>query len=170
MEPNSCRNLREQQTDWDLTKGGLWTLRGPIVVCKPSPPLLEEEMAMVVAELEPHCSLLLNPIEEEEEEEAPPEKVTLLPAAPSPPPPPPRTRTTFCALIIPGNDWEFAMDECTQQAAAVSIFPKIQSKRLITPPIQSFKTSFPKSQHTHSFCYFFLSGHHPNPHKNLPIF
>jgi hypothetical protein len=64
---------------------------------------LEEEMAMVVAELEPHCSLLLNPIEEEEEE-APPEKVTLLSAAPSPPPPPPRTRTTFCALIIPGND------------------------------------------------------------------
>jgi hypothetical protein len=65
---------------------------------------LEEEMAMVVAELEPHCSLLLNPIEEEEEEEAPPEKVTLLSAAPAPPPPPPRTRTTFCALIIPGND------------------------------------------------------------------
>jgi hypothetical protein len=64
---------------------------------------LEEEMAMVVAEVEPHCSLLLNPIEEEEEE-APPEKVTLLSAAPSPPPPPPRTRTTFCALIIPGND------------------------------------------------------------------
>jgi len=63
---------------------------------------LEEEMAMVVAELEPHCSLLLNPIEEEEEE-APPEKVTLLSAAPSPPPPR-RTRTTFCALIIPGND------------------------------------------------------------------
>jgi hypothetical protein len=60
---------------------------------------LEEEMAMVVAELEPHCSLLLNPIEEEEE--APPEKVTLLSAAASPPP---RTRTTFCALIIPGND------------------------------------------------------------------
>jgi hypothetical protein len=62
---------------------------------------LEEEMAMVVAELEPHCSLLLDPIEEEEE--APPEKVTLLSAAPSPPLPP-RTRTTFCALIIPGND------------------------------------------------------------------
>jgi hypothetical protein len=60
---------------------------------------LEEEMAMVVAELEPHCSLLLNPIEEEEE--APPEKVTLLSAAASPPR---RTRTTFCALIIPGND------------------------------------------------------------------
>lgn len=69
------------------------------MVCKLSPPLLEEEMAMVVAELEPHCSLLLNPIEEEEE--APPEKVTLLSAAASPPP---RTRTTFCALIIPGND------------------------------------------------------------------
>jgi len=62
------------------------------------------------------------------------------------------------------------MDECTQQAAAVSIFPKIQSKRLITPPIQSLKASFPKTQHTHSFDYFFLSGHHPNPHKNLPIF
>lgn len=69
------------------------------MVCKLSPPLLEEEMAMVVAELEPHCSLLLNPIEEEEE--APPEKVTLLSAAASPPR---RTRTTFCALIIPGND------------------------------------------------------------------
>jgi hypothetical protein len=164
MEPNSCRNLREQQTDWDITKGGLWTLRGPTVVCKLSPPLLEEEMAMVVAELEPHCSLLLNPIEEEE---TPPEKVTLLSAAPSPPP---RTRTTFCALIIPGNDWEFAIDECTQQAAAVSIFPKIQSKRSIPPPIQSFKPSFPKAQHTHSFYYFFLSGHQPNPHKNLPIF
>ncbi len=77
------------------------------MVCKLSPPLLEEEMAMVVAELEPHCSLLLNPIEEEEEEEeeeAPPEKVTLLSAVAPPPPPPPRTRTTFCALIIPAND------------------------------------------------------------------